>query len=60
MITQSEDECVGPGSIPGCLRNISSDFSLTDHVLQTRPEPPWQKMAQIPLNGTTQPVNIEE
>jgi len=26
----------------------------------TRPEPLWQKIAQSPLNSTTQPVDIEE
>ena len=29
-------------------------------TLPTRPEPAWQKMAQSPLNDTTQPVDIEE
>jgi len=36
------------------------DFSLADHTLPTRPEPAWQKMAQSPLNDTTQPVDSEE
>jgi len=35
-------------------------FSLADHTLPTRPEPAWQKMAQFPLNGATQPVDSEE
>jgi len=35
-------------------------FSLADHTLPARPEPAWQKMAQSSLNGTTQPVDIEE
>jgi len=35
-------------------------FSLADHTLPTRPEPAWQKMAQFPLNDTTQPVDSEE
>jgi len=35
-------------------------FSLADHTLSTRPEPAWQKMAQSPLNDTTQPVGNEE
>jgi len=41
-------------------RSISRDFSLADHTLPTRPEPAWQKMAQSPLNDTTQPVDSEE
>jgi len=36
------------------------DFSLADRTLPTRPEPAWQKMAQSPLNDTTQPVDSEE
>jgi len=35
--------------------NILRDFSLADHTLAARPEPAWPKMAQSPLNGTTQP-----
>jgi len=35
-------------------------FFLADHTLPTRLEPVWQKMAQSPLNGTTQPVDINE
>jgi len=35
-------------------------LSLAEHTLPTRPEPAWQKMAQSPLNGTTQPVDSEE
>jgi len=38
-------------------RSISRDFSLTDHTLSTSQ---WQKLAQSPLNGTTQPVDSEE
>jgi len=30
------------------------------YTLPTCPEPAWQNMAQSPLNGTTQPVKIEE
>jgi len=30
------------------------------HILPTHPEPAWQRMAQPPPNGTTQPVEIEE
>jgi len=37
-----------------------ADFSLADRTLPTRPEPVWQKMAQSPLNDTTQPVDSEE
>jgi len=36
------------------------DISLADGTLPTHPEPAWQKMAQSPLNDTTQPVDIEE
>jgi len=35
-------------------------FSPADHALATHPEPAWQKMAQSPLNRTTQPVEIGE
>jgi len=35
-------------------------FFLADHTLPTRAEPAWQKMAQSPLNDTTQPVDSEE
>jgi len=41
-------------------QSIGRDFSLADHTLITRPEPAWQKLAQSPLNGTTQLVAIEE
>jgi len=47
---------VSPLSSPWPLRgfnsrtwqSFSSDFSLADHTLPTRPEPAWQKMAQSP------------
>ena len=35
-------------------------FSSADHTLRTRSEPAWQKMAKFSLNGTRQPVDIEE
>jgi len=35
-------------------------FFPADRTLPTRPEPGWQKMAQSPLNDTTQPVDSEE
>jgi len=38
----------------------SKDFYLADHTLPAHPEPAWQKMAQSPLNDTTQPVDSEE
>jgi len=41
-------------------QSISRDFSLADHILPTYPEPAWPNMAQSSLNGTTQPVDIEE
>jgi len=33
---------------------------MADRTLPTRPELAWQKMAQSPLNDTTQPVDSEE
>ena len=51
----------GPGSIPmQPWRSLPRSFSLTDRTPPTRPESAWQKMAQSPLNGTTQPVDSEE
>ena len=41
-------------------QSILRVFSLADHSPPTHPEPGWHKMAQSPLNGTTQPVDIEE
>jgi len=41
-------------------RSISREFSLADHTLPVRPEPAIQKVAQSPLNGTTQTLEIEE
>jgi len=41
-------------------QSILRDFSLAVHTLPTHPEPAWQKMAQSPLNDTTQPVDSEE
>jgi len=38
----------------------SRNLPLADHPLPTRPEPAWQKMAQSPINGTTQLVDSEE
>ena len=49
-----------PGFNSRLWQSISRDFSLADHTLPTRPEPAWQKMAQSPLNGTTQHVETEE
>ena len=40
--------------------SIPRNFFLADHTLPTRPEPAWQKMAQSPLNDTTQPLDSEE
>jgi len=31
-----------------------------DHTLPSRPEPAWQKMAQTPLYGTSQPVDTKK
>jgi len=41
-------------------RSGMGGFPLADHTLPTHPEPTLQKVAQSPLNGTTQPVDIEE
>ena len=49
-----------PGFDSRSWQGILRDFALGDHTLPTHPEPAWQKMAQAPLNGTTQPVGIEE
>jgi len=35
-------------------------FIVADHILPTLSEPAWQKMAQSPLNGTIQPVDVKE
>ena len=53
-------EHIWPGFNSKSWRSISRDVSLADHTLPTCPDPAWQKMAQTPLNGTTQPVDIEE
>jgi len=51
----------GPGSISGrgavFQGIIPWLITLCQPVLT---EPAWQKIAQSPLNGTTQPVDIEE
>jgi len=49
-----------PGFSSQPQQGISRDFSLADHTLPTHSEPVWQKMAQSPLNETTQSVDIEE
>jgi len=50
----------GTGSIPGCNGVFQRIVFLADHTLPARPEPAWQEMVQSPLNGTTQPVDVEE
>jgi len=60
-IAQREMECIalsacpprGPGSIPSHGR-IFRGISLADDIPPTRPQPAWQKMAQSPLNDTTE------
>jgi len=42
---------------PGVFRG---NFPLPDHILPTRPESAWHKMAQFSLNSITQPVESEE
>jgi len=65
MIAQWENECISL-SVLSMARvqfpwwSISRDFCLADHPLPARPEPAWQRMTQSFLNGTTQPVDIEE
>ena len=49
-----------PGFNSLLRRSISRNFSLADHTLSTCLEPAWQKMAQSPLNDTTQPLDSEE
>ena len=49
-----------PGLNSRPWESISRDFSLTDCALPPHPEPTWQKMAQFPINGITQLVDIEE
>jgi len=40
--------------------SIPRDFPLADQTLPTHPEPGWKKMAQSPLNDTTQYVDSDE
>jgi len=40
--------------------SVSRDLTPAGFSLPTRPEPMWPKMAQSPLNGTTEPVDIEQ
>jgi len=47
----------GPNSILG-HGVVFWRISLTDFTLPARPDPAWKKMAQCPLNDTTQPVGI--
>jgi len=44
---------------PAMAENFKG-ISLADHTLPTCPESVWQKMAQSPLNCTTQLVDSEE
>jgi len=65
MIAQWENGCISlfspwPRFNARQWLSITWDFSLVDHSVSTRPEPAWQKMAQSPLNDTTQPVDSEE
>jgi len=50
---------MGEGQI-SLVVSFSCAKPSTDHTLPTRPDPAWLKMAQSPLNNTTQPVNSEE
>ena len=49
----------GTGSIPSHDGIFQRIFSRAYRTLPTRPEPVWQKMAQSPLNDTTQPDTQE-
>ena len=44
----------GPGSTPSHGGVFQRNFSPADHTRSIRLEPAWQKMAEAPLNGTTQ------
>ena len=50
----------GPGLIPGRGGVFQRICPWLIALLSTHPEPAWRKMAQSPLNGTTQPVEIKE
>jgi len=54
MIAQWENECISLSALPVV------QVQFPDHTLPTCPGPACQKEAQTPLNGTTQPVDIEE
>jgi len=41
-------------------RSISRDLSPACHSLPMRDKPVWQEMSQTPINGITQPMDIEE
>jgi len=63
MITQWENECIALSFLSVDMFQflvVAEYFSLADHTSPTSHEPAWQKMAQFPLNGTAQPVNIEK
>jgi len=59
----NESHCLSspwPGFNSRPWRSISRDFCLACHNLSTRPEPARQKIVQSPLDGTTQPVEVEK
>jgi len=66
MIAQLENKYISLSVLPVArvqfqiVSEYFKGFSLADHTLPTRLVPAWQKMALSPLNGTTQPVDIEE
>ena len=54
---------VWPGFNSQPWRSISKDFPLAYYTLLALPvipDPAWQKRAQSPFKGTTQPVDIEQ
>ena len=57
MIAQWENECISLVILPMVrvhFPDASEYFTLTNHA------PVWQKISRSTLNGTTQPLNIEE
>ena len=66
MIAQWENECISlsvlfvvRGQFPAMAKYFKGYFPV-DHTLPTPSGPAWQKMAQSPLNGTTQLADSEE
>jgi len=66
MVAELKNECISLSVLPvgrvhfPAVAEYFKGFSLADHTLSTLPKSVWQKIAQSPLNGTTQPVGTEE